>query len=180
MFMSLLPGIKELPQCDGKILKVTQSLYGHRFGAKLFYELLDKHLGTIGFKTSEYDPCLFLGDNCLIVTWVDDMITIAQDGKMVEQVFKKIQGIGFDLEKEGEDGDLAGYLGIDLRKEDDGSIHMTQIGLIEHTRARGGKSKVYPSNKNIGTTFGLTSIPRGIQLPLCGGHAHVPCQLSPS
>ena len=50
---------------------------------------------------------------------------------MVDRVFKKIQGTGFDLEKEGEDGDLAGYLRIDLGKEGDGSIHMTQIGLIE-------------------------------------------------
>ena len=45
---------------------------------------------------------------------------------MANKVFHQIKGTGFDLNKEGEHGDLAGYFGIDLGKEADGSIHMTQ------------------------------------------------------
>ena len=154
MFISLPPGIKELPEYQGKVLKVTQSLYGHRFGAKLFYELLVERLGTIGFKPSEYDPCLFLGKDCLIVTWVDDAIIIARDHKTAEDVFQQVKATGFDLDKEGEHGDLAGYLGIDLGKEADGSIHMTQTGLIERIIEALGLEAANPKHTPATETLG--------------------------
>ena len=40
MYMNLPPGLSEAPHLKGKILCLKWSLYGHRYVAKLFYELL--------------------------------------------------------------------------------------------------------------------------------------------
>jgi hypothetical protein len=73
MYCELPPGIKDQPQFAGKILELHQSLYGHKFAAKLFYELvqdaLTKKLPTNEqFNMSINDHCLFLQQDCAIVT----------------------------------------------------------------------------------------------------------------
>jgi hypothetical protein len=40
----------------------------------------------------------------------------------------ELKGHGFDL---GSEEDYAGYLGVDIKKQPDGSIHMTLTGLID-------------------------------------------------
>jgi hypothetical protein len=58
MFMSLPPGFD---QQTGQCLRLTQSLYGHKFAAKLFYELLRATLtDQLGFYVSPSDHCLFI------------------------------------------------------------------------------------------------------------------------
>ena len=66
---------------------------------------------------------------------------------MAEDVFQQVKATGFDLDKEGEHGDLAGYLGINLGKEADGSIHMTQTGLIEQIIEALGLEAAIPSTR---------------------------------
>jgi hypothetical protein len=60
MYMSLPPGLAELPANKDKVLQLHQSLYGHKYMAKLFYELLHKSLLETGFTVSKNDHCLFL------------------------------------------------------------------------------------------------------------------------
>ena len=74
LYMSLPPGLTDLDHYEGKVLKATQLLYGHCFSAKLFYELLVERLGTIGFRASEYDSCLFLGNGCIIVLMMQSLL----------------------------------------------------------------------------------------------------------
>jgi hypothetical protein len=58
MFMSLPPGFD---QQTGKCLRLTKSLYGHKFAAKLIYELLrDALTNKLGFYVSPSNHCLFI------------------------------------------------------------------------------------------------------------------------
>ena len=62
MFMELPQGLRDDPKFDGKILQLDRSLYGHRYGAKLFYKLIQDALTSkeLGFTCSTNDHCLFL------------------------------------------------------------------------------------------------------------------------
>jgi len=118
MYMNLPPGLKGLPQYQGKVLKLGQSLYGHRYAANLFYELIRKVLvGKLGFKVSPHDHCLFLQKDCIIVTWVDNAIILTKpdDPKKADMLINKIHTHGLDLGKQSSEG-LAEYLGISINK----------------------------------------------------------------
>jgi len=61
MYMNLPPGLSEAPHLKDKILHLKRSLYGHRYAAKLFYELLQRILvQKLNFRVSPHDHCLFI------------------------------------------------------------------------------------------------------------------------
>ena len=73
-------------------MKLKRSLYGNKFAAKLFYQVVEEALttpkekGGPGFRVSEYDHCLFIRDDCIVINWVDDAIFISKDPKVAEDV----------------------------------------------------------------------------------------------
>jgi len=133
MYMNLPPGLNGLPQYQDKVLRLGRSLYGHRYAAKLFYELIRGVLvGKLGFKVSPHDHCLFLRKDCIIVTWVDDAIILTKPNDLdkADKLIDEIRAHGLDLGKQSTEG-LAEYLGINIKKLDDGSMELTQRGLID-------------------------------------------------
>jgi len=64
----------------------------------------------------------------LIILYVDDAGIAAPNEESVNGLAKELRDEGFDLEMEG---DFAEHLGIGLEHRDDGSVCMTQKGLIE-------------------------------------------------
>jgi len=131
--MNLPPGLKGLAQYQGKVLKLGCSLYGHRYAEKLFYELIQKVLvEQLGFKVSPHDHCLFLQKDCIIVMWVDDatILTKPDDPNKADMLIEEICKHGLDLGKQSTEG-LAAYLGINIKKFKDGSMELTQRGLIK-------------------------------------------------
>jgi len=131
MFMNLPPGLQQALQYKGKILCLGRSLYGHRYAAKLFYELLCQILvQKLNFHVSTHDHCLFIRHDCLIITWVDDAIIITKTQGVADDIIKAICSHNLDLDKQN-DGGLAEYLGINLSQLPDGSMEMTQAGLTE-------------------------------------------------
>jgi len=130
MFMNLPLGLNDAPHLKGNFLWLKWSLYGHRYAAKLFYELLRKILvEKLHFQVSPHDHCLFIHHDCLIVTWVNDMILITKTPGVADEIIKAIRSHDLDLDKRNKGG-LAEYLGINIRQLPDGSTELTQSGLI--------------------------------------------------
>ena len=108
--MEFPPGLKDQPQLQGKIMKLKRSLYGNKFAAKLFYQVVKealttpKHKDGPGFRVSEYDHCLFIRDDCIIINWVDDTIFISKDPKVGEDVVHLLKHNGYDLDIESVKG----------------------------------------------------------------------------
>jgi len=153
MYMHLPPGLQEAPQYKGKILRLGWSLYGHRYVAKLFYELLCRILvEKLNFQVSPHDHCLFIWHDCLIVTWVDDTILITKTPGVADTIIKAIQSHNLDLDKQN-DGGLAEYLGININRLPDGSVEMTQMGLtkqiIESLGLAGANGKFTPVTETL-------------------------------
>ena len=112
---------------DGKILKLKRNLYGLRQAPRNFYKYTIDQMKIIGMKQSKHDPCLFIGDTVICVTYADDLLFWSKDDAEIDASIESLKLLGVDLEKEG---DASGYLGVKLEKDSKtGEIVMTQEGL---------------------------------------------------
>ena len=114
---------------EDHVLKLTRSLYGMADSPKNFFEHLKSNLEKVGFKQSNLDPCLFISDKVICLTYVDDCLFFAKDGNDIDEVINGIQQTGMALTKEDS---VAGFLGVLMdHSPDTGHVTLTQTGLID-------------------------------------------------
>jgi hypothetical protein len=131
IYLELPPGY-HVPGQD-KVLKVSKSLYGDVRAAKLWYEHLSRALiDDMGFKTSVIDSCLYYRDDLCFILYINNSIILSNDMAKVDAFIQELEAAGFDL---GIKEDYAGYLGVDIKHQDNGTIHLTQTGLIDRILA---------------------------------------------
>ena len=117
------------------VLRLKKSLYGLTAAPRLWYELLLKSLLEEGFVQSKIDPCLLLRKDMMIVFYVDDAGIAAKSKDTVDKLVARLREKGFELTQEGS---FSEFLGIKFDNLPDGSIHMTQKGLIKKIIAATG------------------------------------------
>ena len=54
-------------------LRLVKSLYGHRATPKLWFEHSTRAFRKVGLNQSKHDPCLWYGDQIMLVVYVDDV-----------------------------------------------------------------------------------------------------------
>ena len=111
------------------VLKLNKSMYGLRDAPRLWFENLFKHLLSpdLGFTQSPNDQCLLFRSDMMIIVYVDDMGVAAQREELIDELVSYLCDKGLVLEREGTFQD---YLGIRFNTLPNGSVHMTQSGLI--------------------------------------------------
>ena len=119
----------------GHVLKLNRSLYGLSQSPRNFFEHLKGNLNKSGFQQSNCDPCLFISNNVICLVYVDDCFFSSNDQSNIDKAIEKIKGCGMDLSVED---DVAGFLGVLIKLGDDGSVELTQTGLILRTIAAMG------------------------------------------
>jgi hypothetical protein len=110
------------------LLKVEQNIYGGRAAGRAWYLYLEAKLKTAGFVKSNYDDCLFYRGRCIYILYTDDSILAGPTDKELDDCITAIKAQGLDITVEG---DLADFLGVEIKRESDGTIHLTQPHLIE-------------------------------------------------
>ena len=95
---------------------------------RLWYQHLWKALQELGLKASKHDPCLLMRKDLIIICYVDDLGIQAPNKKIVDELISQLQERGFGLTLEGS---FSEYLGIQYTKLSNGSIKMSQAGLIK-------------------------------------------------
>jgi hypothetical protein len=108
-------------------LKLKKNAYGLKKGGHLFWKKLKDGLIQRGFVQSQIDQYLFLRRDCIIVTYVDDCLFFAKDPKTIEELL-------VSLRKKivlTDEGDVGNFLGIKVERQKNGSINLTQPGLID-------------------------------------------------
>jgi hypothetical protein len=113
---------------DGKVLKLKRSLYGLRQSPKNFFQHLKENLLACGFTQSQHDACLFISNDVIILVYVDDCLFFAPKPESIDAAIEKLRARGMDLHYED---DVAGFLGVHIDRRDDGTIELTQTGLID-------------------------------------------------
>ena len=89
---------------------------------------VNKLMNEIGFKQSEVDKCIFYKGNDMYVLYTDNSILAGPNKDKIKQIIKSIQETSLNITMEG---DLQDFLGINIEREDDGSIYLSQPHLID-------------------------------------------------
>jgi hypothetical protein len=127
IYLELPPGYA-VPNED-KVYKVNKSLYGDVRAARLWYKHLSAALvSKMGFTKSSIDSCLYLRDDLVFVFYVDDGIIVSLDDEKIQNFIAELRNLSFDLDIEA---DYAGYLGVNIIAQPDGTLLISQTGLIE-------------------------------------------------
>ena len=109
-------------------LKLKKSLYGHAVAPLLWYKYISDYFEKLGLKQSKHDPCLWYGRGLMLVQYVDDMGISASNPQEIDQFVQDLRDMGLVLTKEES---FSEFLGIKFEEQPDGSIQMTQKGLID-------------------------------------------------
>ncbi|MBW0493743.1 hypothetical protein O181_033458 [Austropuccinia psidii MF-1] len=79
------------------VLKCKKSLYGLKQAARSWYQTLKNWLIGYGFITSNADPCLFIRNQTILFSWVDDILVAGNDSIQIINELKsdfKIKDLG--------------------------------------------------------------------------------------
>ena len=123
-------GIDESKYC----LKLKKNIYGQRQAGRVWNKYLVDGLKNIGFKQSKAgDECVFYRGDVIFFVYVDDGCFISPNANSVDRAIRDLQNPKlakheYDLEDRG---DIADYLGINFRKESNGTLKLTQPQLID-------------------------------------------------
>ena len=111
-----------------RCLKLKKSHYGLPIAPKKWYHhLVDFLMGSLGFIRSNIDQCLLYREDCMLIIYVDDLGVAARTMGIIDDLVGRLQKGGFELTK---DSTFEEYLGIQFDKNSDGTVLMSQPGLI--------------------------------------------------
>ena len=111
------------------VLMLHQNVYGQKNAGRVWNKyLVDKLVNVLKFKQSTVDECVFYRGNVLYVLYTDDSILAGPNRDEIEQVLKELKEAKLDITDEG---DVKDFLGVNIEKQNDGTIHMTQPHLID-------------------------------------------------
>jgi hypothetical protein len=106
-----------------------ESLWPKQAGYNWFAKL-SNGLEDHGFVASSVDPCVFFGKGCIVLTYVDDCIIVANSMNWIDELLQSLHGgdENFVLQDEGS---MDKYLGVNIRQIDKDWFELTQPFLIE-------------------------------------------------
>lgn len=125
-----MPKMFEQP---GFILELKRNLYGQRDAPVRFFEHLKTGLEQRNFSQSVNDRCLFISNDVIVLTYVDDCIFFSRSKAKIDKLIhdlrepKNKSHIAFTLNVES---DYEGFLGIDIRPSqiESNALELLQIG----------------------------------------------------
>ena len=137
------------------VLKLERNLYGLKDAGRTWFEYLTNKLETIGFVATESDPCVYTRGRDIIILYVDDCILICKTKTEAERLYKQIQQQGFTTTDEGS---MEQYLGMQIKRNEDGIFHISQPFLIDRIITAVPSMKNSRSSKTPAATG--TTLPR--------------------
>ena len=111
-------------------LKLICNMYGQKQAGRVWNKFMDKGMRDIGFMPSKFDPCLYYRGPVLFLVYVDDCIIFGPNAQAIDQVVTDLRSCPqqFTVDDQGDVGD---FLGIQIKRQADGSIHLSQPQLID-------------------------------------------------
>jgi hypothetical protein len=109
------------------VLKIIKNIYRLCQAGNVWFDKLRDVLLCRGFNQSTIDPCLFYHKDCIFIVYVDDCLLFSPLDTILDDLVTSLQ-LEFKLTYEG---DVGAYLGIDIKCHPDGSMELTQPGLIQ-------------------------------------------------
>ena len=90
-----------------KVLKLKKTLFGLRQSPHAFWKFRIEKLDQCSMKQyKKLDPCLFISDTVVCITYVDDLLFWANDEKEIERFTIMLYNVCLDLEQESDAADF--------------------------------------------------------------------------
>ena len=111
-------------------LKLIRNVYGQKPAGCVWNKFMDKGMRDIGFTPSAFDPCLYYRGSVLFLIYIDDCIVFGPNPEAIDQVVMDLCSSPqqFTVDDQGDVGD---FLGIQIKQQADGSVHLSQPQLID-------------------------------------------------
>ena len=111
-------------------LKLLRNVNGQKQAGRMWNKFMDKGMREIGFKPSKFDPCLYYRGPVGFLVYIDDCIVFGPTNNSIDQVVADLRTSSrqFTVDDQGDVGD---FLGIQVQKQEDGSILLMQPQLID-------------------------------------------------
>jgi hypothetical protein len=110
------------------VLQLHKNVYGQKPAERVWNQyLVNKLTKELQFEQSKVDECVFHRGKTMYALYTDDSILAGPDQAEIGQIIKEMQEVNLDITIEG---DLH-ILGVNIRKHEDGSIHLSRPHLID-------------------------------------------------
>eukprot|EP00980_Cylindrotheca_fusiformis_P024847 scaffold12595_cov147-Cylindrotheca_fusiformis.AAC.1 len=111
------------------VLKLHKNVYGQKQAGRVWNKYLtEKLINKVGFTQSKVDECVFYRGSVMYVLYTDDSILAGPNQDDIDRAIADIQAAGLEITIEG---DIQDFLGVNIDRKEDGSIHLTQPHLID-------------------------------------------------
>eukprot|EP00977_Amphora_coffeiformis_P006327 scaffold1352_cov180-Amphora_coffeaeformis.AAC.17 len=100
-------------------------------------------MDEVGFKVSDYDPCLFICKDCLLCLYIHDAILHAHNDKVLDEVLRAVEQAGYVFDR---DEDFNSHLGVQADHNSDGLKTPSQPGLARQLLDMMGMRNCNPSH----------------------------------
>ncbi len=107
---------------------MKKSLYGLKQASINWFKKLKQGLVDWGFTPSKIDPCLYLKENMVLLTYVDDCIIISPSQESINCLITLMQNNPENFKFTNE-GDVTKFLGIKITKLDKNTFKLSQSFL---------------------------------------------------
>lgn len=128
---------------SGRVCKLNKSLYGLKQASRCWNKRFTEFIGKFDFKTSESDPCVFVYNGkrglMILAIYVDDGLIVAENEDAILPVIDHLR-----KEFEIKVFDLKCFLGLEIDRRSDGSIHVNQRAYAEKVLKRFGMMECNP------------------------------------
>jgi len=108
------------------------------------FERLKENLIRVGFKQSGVDPFLFISEKVICLVYIDDTLFFSPNESDINVVVKKLRELNLDLNVED---DVAGFLGVLIKKLDGERLELTQAGPIKRILDALGIEELTPNQR---------------------------------
>ena len=114
---------------DDFILKLNKNIFGQKQAGRVWNQyLVNKLVKELGFRQSRIDECLFYKGNVMYALYTDDSILTGPDKGEIDKIIEQMRKIGLNITDEG---NLEDFLGVNINRQEDGTVHLTQPHLID-------------------------------------------------
>ena len=111
------------------VLKVHRNVYGQCQASRVWYQYLrNKLVNELKFVPSKIDECIFYRGRTVYMLYTDDSILAGPCQKEIEQIVQDLKKAKLNVTDEG---DIQDFLGVNIKKQKDGKILLTQPHLVD-------------------------------------------------
>ena len=125
-----LPMVIETKHGNSKpyVLKLLSNVYEPKQADHIWNNYLVNKLIAIGFTQSLIDECAFYCDDVIFIVYIYDRLFLGPSDHILAAIIEVLKASRLKIKDQGHPSD---YIGINIKKQQDGTYEISQLALIK-------------------------------------------------